>query len=549
MTALQFSSVVRAISQATNRSLAGSRFFVHQDFCEKMPENFVNLAQEWGMRLFFAADDRPSCDIELHADYAVVDSAKIFYETSETSEISETSEHDSHSNHVSASEQIDLAFAGMPVVRRIADEMLESGILRGERIAVSLIIEPKTAVLLLELQRAGAQVGVYATAAEVHQSVADELKKRGIAVFADSRWSPEQEHTAALQLLDELRPTIIIDDGASFARLASLERPDLLPLIKGVAEETTSGVRAFTAMEEAGALSYPVIASNDSQLKTGFDNVHGTGESCVTTFLHIMGDNYPHNSGTMAVIGFGPVGRGFARRMRSLGAHVVIVEQSATAALKAQFEGFEVMPMAQTAQKCDCLISATGVVHTIDMDTLSSIADGTVLGVIGGIAHEIALDNLTRLTGQNIAPAIPLTQLDLGNGRFARLIASGDGMNYTVSGGNPIEIMDLSFSVQLNAVRMLATQSEELGNHVIRMDSDIDETIARSALAARGAQIDDKRVMVSDWTRTRFNSYEPSRDSASSASTDESAQNYCTAHSDALSTHHSHERKKEEEEK
>lgn len=482
--------VVRSISQATNRSLAGTRVYTSPEFLALADSHFASVADEWGLRL----NDDTSSPIHLYPSYAQVDGEKISYDPAQ--KIS----HD----YLDASEQIKLAYAGMPVVRRTTDGLVRSGLLNGQRIAVSLIIEPKTAVLLLELQRAGAEVAVYATASEVHQKVADELKTRGIRVYADSRWTADQEHAGALQLLDNVHPTLIIDDGASFARLVSMERPELISHLCGVAEETTSGVRAFEAMEKSGALSYPVIASNDSQLKTSFDNVHGTGESCVTTLLHVMGDDYAQKVHTLAVIGFGPVGRGFARRMRSLGANVVIVERSATAALKAQYEGFEVMPLKEAIRLSDCIISATGVRHTINIETLQSLNDGTVIGVIGGILNEIALDDLTALTHQHIEPAVELIQLDLSNGRHAQLIASGDGMNYTISGGNPIEIMDMSFSVQLNAVRMLVHEGGKLGNHVIRMNAQIDEDIARQALYARGAHIDKKREMVTDWTTTRF---------------------------------------------
>ncbi|WP_418968858.1 adenosylhomocysteinase [Alloscardovia omnicolens] len=494
MQTLQFSSIVRTISQATNRSLAGTRVFVAPDFSQVQPDNFDVAAAEWGLRLFRDESDSTSCPIILHATYAQVDGTSMAYNQTGIS----------FAQPLTAQENINRARAGMPVVSYLAEELKKTGILRGERIAISLIIEPKTAVLALALHEAGAEVGIYATAAEVNQDIAQELAQHGIGVYANAHWTPAQEHEAALALLDELQPTIIIDDGASFARLASLERPELVKNIKGVAEETTSGIRAFEAMEKEGALTYPVIASNDSRLKTGFDNVHGTGESCVTTFLSIMGDSYVERNTGVAVIGFGPVGRGFARRMRTLGYRVVIVERNATAALTAQYEGFEIMPLNQAISTCNCVISATGVVHTLDVETLQSMHDGTVIGVIGGISQEIALDDLTAITGQHIAPAVPLTHLDLGNGSSAILLASGDGMNYTVSGGNPIEIMDLSFAVQINAVQMLVEKSSQLGPHLVRMDTTIDETIARSALYARGAQIDEPQDMVTDWTRTRF---------------------------------------------
>ena len=170
------------------------------------------------------------------------------------------------SRHADGVEAMDAAQAHMPVTAALLDELTRETDLHDVRIAVCLILEPKTAVLLRLLKAAGAVVGVFCEPESTDQRVADQLRREGITVQADAGWTAEQAHQGALRLLDEIRPQIIIDDGASFARLAALERPELLDNLVGVSEETTSGVRAFQAMQDAGALTFPVIAVNDSIL-------------------------------------------------------------------------------------------------------------------------------------------------------------------------------------------------------------------------------------------------------------------------------------------
>ena len=157
-------------------------------------------------------------------------------------------------------EAMEYAEQHMPVLRDTMDSLTTRVDFSGIRIAVCLILEPKTAILLRKLKAAGAIVGVYCGPDSTDPRVAEQLRREGITVESSRDWTAEQAHEAALHLLDEIQPDIIIDDGASFARLASLERPELTANLIGVAEETTSGVRAFQQMQEAGALTYPVVA-------------------------------------------------------------------------------------------------------------------------------------------------------------------------------------------------------------------------------------------------------------------------------------------------
>ncbi|RBP97621.1 adenosylhomocysteinase [Bifidobacterium aemilianum] len=389
----------------------------------------------------------------------------------------------------------------MPILHQLMGQVASRHDLSGTSIAVCLILEPKTAVLLRELAQTGARVGVCCESGAVDQRVADQLKTEGILVQADASWNEEQARQGALDLLDQLQPNLIIDDGASFARLASRERPDLAARLVGVAEETTSGVRAFEAMEAAGALTYPVIAVNDSQMKTGFDNAHGTGESCVTTMQEILGSHC--FAGTrLTVIGYGPVGEGFAKRVRALGAQVTVCDSDPRAALKAVFDGFPARNINQALPQADMAISATGVYHTIALEHMRAMRPGALLAVIGGIANEIALDQLPDFHPVN---GRKIRSISVPDGPELTLLAEGDGVNYTAGGGNPIEIMDLSFAVQAAALAYLLDQRGELTPGVHRLPESTDRHIASLALAARGYQASQPLADHShSWQVTRF---------------------------------------------
>ena len=482
-----FAQWASTVSQRLNRSLAGSRLVLSDDTNHDTTDRTADLlrlqAQEWGMipcehasaPAFQYPLQRPADDL----------------------------------SDAPASRMLDYAHEHMTVLRTLMPELQHATPFAGISIATSLIIEPKTAVFLTELAKTGARVGVYCGPDSTNERVADWLRNQGILVQANREWKPEQCHAAALQLVDELQPQIVVDDGASFARLISLERPQTARQLIGVAEETTSGVRAFQAMDARHQLDYPVIAVNDSPLKTGFDNRHGTGETCITTLLRLLGANaFDHR--TVVVVGFGPVGEGFAMRVRSLGARVIVCDINPVAALNAVFKGFNTGGLDEVLPQADFVVSATGVRHTITLHHLQSMNNHTVVAVIGGIANEIALDEVPSFkptVGESI------TKLPIPDGPTITLISQGDGVNYTAGGGNPIEIMDLSFAVQASAIAQLiranqdakAGRSAPLPHHVLHLDPSIDRTIAIIALASRGFGVANSSDQISyDWKLTRF---------------------------------------------
>lgn len=474
-----FAAWAAARSQKTNRSLAGARLAIPEP--QKHAE-IKSQAQQWGM---------------------TVEDATMTDEHNEEFLCDGTQSIDSITDMRKASglEAMEYAEQHMPVLRDTMDSLTTRVDFSGIRIAVCLILEPKTAILLRKLKAAGAIVGVYCGPDSTDPRVAEQLRREGITVESSRDWTAEQAHEAALHLLDEIQPDIIIDDGASFARLASLERPELTANLIGVAEETTSGVRAFQQMQEAGALTYPVVAVNDSVLKTGFDNAHGTGETCVTTMQRILGE-HAFDGKNVTVIGYGPVGQGFARRIRALGAEVTICDIDPVASLKAVFDGFAAQDIDEALPCADMVVSATGVRHTVTLEHMRAMHEGAALAVIGGIANEIALDEVSDFTPQVNRDTV---QLNVPDGPTLTLIADGDGVNYTVGGGNPIEIMDLSFAVQASAVAYLLEHRGTLDHTLIRLDAATDQRIAASALKARGYRashaVEDNSY---NWRLTRF---------------------------------------------
>ncbi|MDO4913553.1 MAG: adenosylhomocysteinase [Bifidobacteriaceae bacterium] len=474
MASFSFSDWACKVSQRTNISLAGSSLHIdpqHYDSKLRMQAN------QWGMQV---VEDKDNAKFDTAA------APESFVNAVE----------------LNGKEAIDNAQKSMPVLQALMKDLKQEANFNNIAIAVCLILEPKTAVLLRQLHAAGAKVGVFCEPDCTDQRVADALRDEGIIVEADSSWNTAQAHEGALRLLDELKPDIIIDDGASFARLVSLERPELLTKLIGVAEETTSGIRAFENMIEHNALQYPVIAVNDSPLKTCFDNAHGTGETCVTTMQAHLGAQCFMDK-QVAVIGFGPVGKGFADRIRALGADVIICDSNPIVALRATFEGYQTANLQDILQNVDMVISATGVRHTVTLQHLQNMKSNTIVGVIGGIANEIALDEIPQSSFSSLHD--PVCTVDIPQGNAITLIAQGDGVNYTVGGGNPIEIMDFSFAVQVSAVAYLLKNRGNLSPTLHRLSTESDERIALLALQSRNGHISEKNENNGyDWTVTRF---------------------------------------------
>ena len=459
MRASSFAQWAHAHSSHTNCSLAGSRVYVDPDGIE--PADMRHLLLQLGCWGMVSVDSRASADI-------------VYPEMpDEPYPVGEVA--------------IRKARSRMVTSQTIASELASSGMLSGLRIACNLILEPKSAVFLEILSEAGAEVGHWCKAHECDEDVADYLKSCGFLVEASASRSPEEDRQGALRLLDELRPNLIIDDGANLGRYVSTERAALVPGLIGVAELTTSGVTVYESVGKVGKLPMPVVAANDSRLKSSFDNRHGTGETCVTTMLELLGDD-ALDGANVCVIGYGYVGEGFARRLRALGARVQIVEIDPIAAMEAAFSGYEVVPLDEALPQADIVASATGVRRTLDMEHVGMMRDGAVIAIIGGVANELTLDEM--LFGPDllrVQHSKGIFELQVPGGPTLRLLAGGNGINYSAGHGNPIEIMDLSFASLLYGIEYLLVNRGSLDNQVHRLPRSIDRRIASIALEARTA--------------------------------------------------------------
>lgn len=384
-------------------------------------------------------------------------------------------------------ERIAWARSLMPVteaaVRRIAH------LLPGRRIGLALVLEPKTAALALMLSEAGAEVSVFGHASETRDDVADALRSAGLKVFADSHATLEQEEALARDFLAE-NNEYLLDDGSHLIRMAHDpgRAPTALSALRGAAEETTSGLRPLRHFP----LRVPVIASNDARSKTLFDNAYGTGQSCWTTVLDIIDPDAlgaPIPGMTVGIIGYGDVGKGCARFARALGAHVSVVELDPVRALQARMDGFAVATLGEVASTAGLLMSATGEPSTIPLSALEALPKDAIVTVAGGVVGEVEVTQALA-AGWTLNEAGPthIQHLSDTNGKSLRLLEKGEGINYTAGEGNPIEIMDMSFGVQVAALTELLLHGDELEPGLHNLPIQADNAVAQAALdALRGA--------------------------------------------------------------
>lgn len=397
-----------------------------------------------------------------------------------------------------AAARVDAAGAHMPVSTDLARRLRDAGTVRGVRIGIAMVLEPKTAQLALLLRDAGATVAVYAHPDEIDVSVADVLRARGIPVDGDPEISGAVERAAAVSFLRR-GFDLLLDDGSHLIRLAHEE--GLASSLRGAAEETTSGLTPLRVMEREGVLGIPVIAVNDAPMKTSFDNRYGTGQSCVFAIadaLDAVGIGIRDQPAV--VIGYGPVGEGVAAHLSALGARVHVTETDPVRALRAAHDGYDIGRLEDLAPGA-LVVSATGVAHTIGAEALRT---ARIVAVAGGVPHEVDVD-LSSLRPYATESGATSPFLDrVGEG--AVLIARGGCVNLAAAEGNPIEIMDLSFAVQLAAVEQLLTSTLPPG--VYPFPAAADTAIAVASLAVRGERIDERSPAQveaqREWRSPRF---------------------------------------------
>jgi adenosylhomocysteinase len=378
----------------------------------------------------------------------------------------------------------------MPVLMTIRREFMRGKPLRGKVVGAALHVETKTAALVRTLVAAGAKVAITScNPLSTRDEVASALAKDGVSVYA-WRGETNDEYYSNLNRVLDSNPDILIDDGADLISLVHTSRQELIPHIKGASEETTTGVNRLRAMANDGRLKFPVIAVNDSPGKRLFDNRFGTAES---TFQAIMGITNTLIAGKqVVVVGYGYVGRGIASRAKGLGAIVTVIESDPIRALEATMDGFRVMRMSEAARIGDLFITTTGNLRVIRTEHMRQMRDGAILCNSGHFNVEIDIEGLEKLAVRRRNILEDIDEFQLKNGRRLYLLAEGRLVNLAglKSLGHPIEIMDMSFSLQALSAGYLAKHGRELENSVNDVPSDIDRRVAELKLRSVGAGLE-----------------------------------------------------------
>jgi len=370
-----------------------------------------------------------------------------------------------------------------PVLNALRDSYLSDGSLRGLRVGMTIPLEAKTAYLASLLAEVGADVVIAGTApAYVQDDVASALATRSVTVFASSDASPEESERNLVRVL-EFRPDALIDDRAELAALVG-QHPDMHHTIRGASEETTSGVTRLRAMEKQGRLPFPVIAANDARCKHLFDNRYGTGQAAMTAIMDTT--NLFMAGKEVVVVGYGWCGKGIAKRAKGLAAHVTVVEIDPVKGLEAYADGFNVQPLERAVEWGDIFVTSTGVRDAIDPASILDMKDGAILANAGGIDVEIDEAKLRGMAVSEREVRQHITEFTLRNGHRINLLAHGMVVNLAAADGHPVEIMDLTFSVQALGLWYVAGNHERLQPRVYEFPDDLDREIARLKLTSLG---------------------------------------------------------------
>jgi adenosylhomocysteinase len=382
---------------------------------------------------------------------------------------------------------VEWAAKHMPVLAQIKARFEKEKPLKGITIAACLHVTKETAVLAETLKAGGATVALCGSnPLSTQDEVAAYLATKGIHIFA---WREQKtdEYFWCINTALDYKPTVTMDDGADVVGVLHKERTDLIANVIGGTEETTTGVIRLRAMEQDGALKYPIIAVNDAYTKYLFDNRYGTGQSTIDGILRatsvLLAGKY------FVVAGYGWCGRGLAMRAKGMGAKVIVTEVDPTKALEAVMDGFLVMPMDEAAELGDIFVTLTGNTSVIRKEHMQKMKDGAIVANSGHFNVEIDIPELEKLSTSHRTLRPNLEEYTLTDGRKIHLLAEGRLVNLAAAEGHPSEVMDMSFANQaLNAEYLV--KNIDLEKKVYRVPKEIDELVAALKLKAINVDID-----------------------------------------------------------
>ena len=385
--------------------------------------------------------------------------------------------------------EIAIAETEMPGLMSLREEFGASKPLKGARIAGCLHMTIQTAVLIETLIELGAEIrwsscNIFST--QDHAAAA--LANKGIPIFA---WKGETEEEAWWCIEQTIHgpngwtPNMILDDGGDLTKLMHEKYPEMMKDVKGLSEETTTGVKRLYDMVKDGSLLCPAFNVNDSVTKSKFDNLYGCRESLVDGIKRATDVMI---SGKVAVVaGYGDVGKGSAQSLSALGAIVLVTEIDPICALQAAMEGYQVVTMDEACSEADIFVTATGNYHVINKEHLEKMKDQAIVCNIGHFDNEIDVASMNDYEWINIKPEVD--HIVFPDGKRLILLAEGRLVNLGCATGHPSFVMSNSFTNQTLAQIELWNNSEKYEHEVYVLPKTLDEKVARLHLEKIGVKL------------------------------------------------------------
>ena len=385
--------------------------------------------------------------------------------------------------------EIDIAETEMPGLMALREEYAGQKPLAGARIAGCIHMTIQTAVLVETLVELGASVrwsscNIFST----QDHAAAGIAARGVPVFA---WKGETEEEfwwcieQTIHGPDGWKPNMLLDDGGDLTQIMHDKYPELLADVRGLSEETTTGVHRLYEMAKNGALKVPAFNVNDSVTKSKFDNLYGCRESLVDG---IKRGTDVMLAGKIAVVcGYGDVGKGSAVSLRGQGARVLVTEVDPICALQASMEGYEVVTMEEAAPQGDVFVTCTGNKDVITLDHMRAMKDRAIVCNIGHFDAEIQIASLRNYQWHNVKPQVD--EVEFPDGKRLIVLAEGRLVNLGCATGHPSFVMSASFTNQVLAQIELWNHADKYENKVYVLPKHLDEKVARLHLDKLGVKL------------------------------------------------------------
>ncbi len=385
--------------------------------------------------------------------------------------------------------EIDIAETEMPGLMALREEFAGKKPLAGARIVGCLHMTIQTAVLIETLVALGASVrwsscNIFSTQDQAAAAIA----AAGIPVFA---WKGETEEEfwwcieQTLRGPDGWTPNMVLDDGGDVTQILHDKYPEMLKEVRGISEETTTGVHRLYEMAKSGRLLVPAFNVNDSVTKSKFDNLYGCRESLVDGIKRATDVMV---AGKVAVVcGFGDVGKGSAASLRSQGARVIVTEIDPICALQAAMEGYQVSTLEEVAPQGDIFVTCTGNVDIITLDHMRAMKNRAIVCNIGHFDSEIQISALRNYKWHNVKPQVD--EVEFPNGKRLIVLAEGRLVNLGCATGHPSFVMSASFTNQVLAQIELWAHAEQYERKVYVLPKHLDEKVARLHLEKIGAKL------------------------------------------------------------